>query len=114
MSGGLRSIADSVRTGARSARDVLRETIAGIEEGNGAINAFTSVTGERAEAKAAAVDAARAAGEDPGPLAGVPFAVKNLYDVAGIPTIAGSRTSRGLQAGLPVARRRLSPRPWCR
>jgi AtzE family amidohydrolase len=94
MSEGVRAIADAVRAGARSALDVLHETIDGIAARNGEINAFTSVTKERAEAAAAAVDFARAAGDDPGPLAGVPFAVKNLYDVAGLPTIAGSRIDR--------------------
>ena len=49
---------------------------------------------ERALAAAAVVDAALAAGGDPGPLAGVPFAVKNLYDVAGLATIAGSCIDR--------------------
>src|SRR5439155_22146773 len=42
-----------------------------------------------------AVDAASARGEDPGPLAGVPFAVKNLFDVEGLVTIAGSKINRG-------------------
>lgn len=94
MSEGVRAIAAAVRAGSRSALDVLRETIAGIAARDGAINAFTSITRERAEVTAAAVDSARAAGHDPGPLAGVPFAVKNLYDVAGFPTIAGSRIDR--------------------
>jgi len=52
------------------------------------------VTGERAIATARAVDAAIARGERPGPLAGVPFAVKNLFDVAGLPTLAGSKINR--------------------
>jgi len=94
MSEGVCAIAKAVRAGDRRALDVLHETIAGIVARNGAINAFTSMTTERAEATAAAVDSARAAGRDPGPLAGVPFAVKNLFDVAGRPTIAGSRIDR--------------------
>ena len=57
-------------------------------------NAFTTVTRERAFAEAAAVDRALAQGRDPGPLAGVPFAVKNLFDIAGIATIAGSKINR--------------------
>ena len=48
------------------------------------------MTAERARAKAKAVDAA----PDKGPLAGVPFAVKNLFDVAGIATVAGSKINR--------------------
>ncbi len=60
------------------------------------LNSFTDVTAERARAKARAVDAAIAAGKDPGPLAGVPFAVKNLFDVQGLPTRAGSKINRDL------------------
>jgi amidase/aspartyl-tRNA(Asn)/glutamyl-tRNA(Gln) amidotransferase subunit A len=90
----LRAIAAAVHKGERSAVEVTRETLAVISAHNAAINAFTAVTGERALADAAAVDAARAAGRDPGPLAGVPFAVKNLYDIAGLATIAGSRLDR--------------------
>ena len=44
--------------------------------------------------KAKAIDAARAASRPPGPLAGVPFAVKNLFDIAGLPTLAGSKINR--------------------
>ena len=58
------------------------------------LNAFTSVTAERARATAAALDAAAAAGQSMGPLAGVPFAVKNLIDIAGLATLAGSRINR--------------------
>jgi amidase/aspartyl-tRNA(Asn)/glutamyl-tRNA(Gln) amidotransferase subunit A len=90
----VRALAAAVRGGERSALDVVQETLAGIAAHNGAINAFTTVTEGRALAEAAAVDAALAAGRDPGPLAGVPFAVKNLYDIAGLPTIAGSRIDR--------------------
>ena len=52
----------------------------------------------RARAKARAVDAAVAAGQNAGPLAGVPFAVKNLFDVQGLPTRAGSKINRDLAA----------------
>jgi len=90
----LRGIAAAVRAGERSALAVAQETLAGITARDGAINAFTAVTADRALAEAAAVDAARAAGRDPGPLAGVPFAVKNLYDIAGLATVAGSRIDR--------------------
>ena len=91
---GARALAAAVRAGERSAMGVVRATLAAIAERNPSINAFTAVTEERALKAAAAVDAARAAGRELGPLAGVPFAVKNLYDVAGLPTIAGSRIDR--------------------
>lgn len=51
-----------------------------------ALNAFTAVTVERARA--------RGATQPKGPLAGVPFAVKNLFDIAGLSTLAGSRINR--------------------
>ncbi|MCC8976520.1 AtzE family amidohydrolase [Bradyrhizobium brasilense] len=60
------------------------------------LNAFTDVTADRARAGASAVDAAIAAGQPVGPLAGVPFAVKNLFDVQGLPTRAGSKINRDL------------------
>ena len=58
------------------------------------LNAFTAVVAARARAKAKAVDAARAASRPLGPLAGVPFAVKNLFDIEGLPTLAGSKINR--------------------
>ncbi|UGY07082.1 AtzE family amidohydrolase [Bradyrhizobium quebecense] len=60
------------------------------------LNAFTDVTADRARARAKAVDAAIAAGQPAGPLAGVPFAVKNLFDVQGLSTRAGSKINRDL------------------
>ncbi|NEV02724.1 AtzE family amidohydrolase [Bradyrhizobium sp. UFLA 03-164] len=60
------------------------------------LNAFTDVTADRARAKARAIDAAIAAGKSVGPLAGVPFAVKNLFDVQGLLTRAGSKINRDL------------------
>jgi aspartyl-tRNA(Asn)/glutamyl-tRNA(Gln) amidotransferase subunit A len=60
------------------------------------LNSFTDLTADRARAKARAVDAAVAAGQNAGPLAGVPFAVKNLFDVRGLPTRAGSKINRDL------------------
>src|SRR6476620_11576318 len=88
------ALAGAVRNGERSAVEVVREALATISARNDAINAFTAVTEKRALADAAAVDMARQQGRDPGPLAGVPFAVKNLYDIAGLATIAGSRIDR--------------------
>jgi AtzE family amidohydrolase len=88
------AIAGAVRKGEASAVEVTQRMLARIEASNGAINAFTAVTAERALEEAAAVDSRRAAGEDPGPLAGVPFAVKNLFDVKGLPTVAGSKIGR--------------------
>jgi len=87
-------IAAAVRAGKRSARDVTEAALTRIAAHDPKLNAFTAVTAERARAKAAAIDAQRVSGGDPGPLAGVPFAVKNLFDIAGIPTLAGSSINR--------------------
>jgi AtzE family amidohydrolase len=89
-------IAAAVRSGAASAREVVRAALARIAARDGALGAFTDVTATRALAKADAVDAARARGEALGALAGAPFAVKNLFDIAGLPTRAGSKINRDL------------------
>jgi AtzE family amidohydrolase len=93
-------IADAVRAGRLSARAVAAAALARIEALNPRFNAFTAVTAARAESEAAAVDAKRARGEDPGPLAGVPYAVKNLFDIAGLTTLAGAK----IEAEKPPAR----------
>ncbi|MEQ9642683.1 MAG: AtzE family amidohydrolase [Alphaproteobacteria bacterium] len=84
-------IARAVRAGEVKAAAVLDEALARQETVGAKVNAFTEVTTDRARGEAAAVDEAVAAGRDPGPLAGVPFAVKNLVDIAGVSTLAGSR-----------------------
>jgi len=88
---GVLGTAMDVRLGKTSAVETVQAALQRIDAGNAAINAFTAVTAERAIARAKAIDAARASGADPGLLAGVPFAVKNLFDVKGIATLAGSR-----------------------
>ena len=60
------------------------------------IYAFTDVTAERGRSRAKAIDAAIAAGQSVGALAGVPFAVKNLFDIEGLATRAGSKINRDL------------------
>jgi AtzE family amidohydrolase len=87
-------IAAAVRNGRASARMVVDGALARIAAHDQKLNAFTTVTAERARAKADAIDAAIRAGKDAGPLAGVPFAVKNLFDIEGLPTRAGSKINR--------------------
>ena len=87
-------IAQAVADGKTTAVEVVQAALARIAERDKALNAFTAVTRERALAKARAIDADRAAGRALGPLAGVPFAVKNLFDVAGLATLAGSKINR--------------------
>ena len=89
-------IAAAVKAGKASAREVVTAALARIDARNGALGAFTDVTATRALAKADAIDAARAKGEALGALAGAPFAVKNLFDIAGLRTRAGSKINRDL------------------
>jgi AtzE family amidohydrolase len=89
-------IAAAVTSGRASARSVVEATLARIRERDPILNSFTAVIEERALMRAQMIDDARARGETLGPLAGVPFAVKNLFDVAGLPTLAGSKINRDL------------------
>jgi len=88
-------IAEAVRTGQRKAVEVLDECLAAIETREPVLNAFTVLDAEGAHRCAEAVDAAVARGDDPGPFAGVPFAVKDLYDCAGMATSKGSNLFKG-------------------
>src|SRR5665213_1968762 len=85
-------IARAVAAGKSSALNVVDDALARIEEHNPALNAFTAVTADRARAKARAIDATP--DKSKLPLAGVPFAVKNLFDIAGLATVAGSKINR--------------------
>lgn len=89
-------IASAVAGGKMSALDATEAALARIKQHDTILNSFTDVTAERARAKARAIDADIAAGKKVGPLAGVPFAVKNLFDVAGLSTRAGSKINRDL------------------
>src|SRR5438477_4743729 len=89
-------IAQAVASRKMSALDAVEAALARIKKHDSVLNAFTDVTADRARAKARAVDAAIAAGKSAGPLAGVPFAVKNLFDVKGLSTREGSKINRDL------------------
>jgi 1-carboxybiuret hydrolase len=91
------AIAQAVAGRRMSALRVVDAALARIAGHNGILNCFTDVTTDRARAKARAIDAAIAAGQNAGPLAGVPFAVKNLFDVQGLSTRAGSLINRDLK-----------------
>jgi aspartyl-tRNA(Asn)/glutamyl-tRNA(Gln) amidotransferase subunit A len=90
------AIATAVAGRKLTALDATEAALKRIAARDPVLNAFTDVTAERARAKARAIDAAIAAGKSVGPLAGVPFAVKNLFDVEGLSTRAGSRINRDL------------------
>ena len=83
-------IAEAVRRGERRAVEVLDDALAAVDAGNGRLGAFVHVDEGLAREAAEAVDAAVAAGRDPGPFAGVPIGVKDLEDCAGMPTTQGS------------------------
>jgi aspartyl-tRNA(Asn)/glutamyl-tRNA(Gln) amidotransferase subunit A len=88
-------IATQVRAGERSARSVVEEHLRAIDEREADIHAFNLVLRDEALAAADAIDAAVARGEDPGPLAGVPVALKDNLCTRGIPTTCSSRILEG-------------------
>ena len=75
--------------------EVLDECLAAIDAGDGRLNAFVHLDADLARAAAERVDEEVARGDDPGPLAGVPFGVKDLEDCAGMPTSHGSLLFKG-------------------
>ena len=89
------ALAEAVRTGATSAVDVVDEALAAIAGDNQEVHAFVTVLAEDARQRAAEVDRQVAAGGDPGPLAGVPVAVKDNLCTRGVPTTCGSRILEG-------------------
>lgn len=93
MSGPAIDIARQVASGERTAVAVLEATLARVRERDPHYNSFTLVTEARARQEAAAIDARRARGEALPPLAGVPYAVKNLFDIAGEVTLAGGKVN---------------------
>jgi AtzE family amidohydrolase len=87
-------IADAVTDGSISAVEVTEAALARIAKRDRELNSFTAVLEARALARAEDIDNAHTEGRSVGPLAGVPFAVKNLFDVTGLPTLAGSKINR--------------------
>ncbi len=88
-------IAAAVRSGSRSARRVVEEHLARIDGREAELHAFNLVTGEQALEAADAVDRRVAAGEDPGPLAGVPVALKDNMCTEGVATTCSSKILEG-------------------
>ena len=89
------SLAAEVRSGSRSARAAVDESLVAITADVRELNTFVSVQAEEARARADEIDAAVAAGRDPGPLAGVPVALKDNLCTRGIATTCGSRILEG-------------------
>ncbi len=84
-------VAAAVSSGAMSATQSLDASLQRIAALNPTLNAFTDIVAERARRRAAVIDAQ---GGQAGPLSGVVVAAKNLFDVAGLPTRAGSKINR--------------------
>jgi aspartyl-tRNA(Asn)/glutamyl-tRNA(Gln) amidotransferase subunit A len=84
------TIAEAVRAGKQSARDVLEKCLDAIAEKNGELNAFIMLDAESARKQAEDIDARIARGEDPGKLAGVPIGVKDIENCIGFQTTQGS------------------------
>lgn len=91
---GALALAGAIASGALTATAAAAAALARIEALNPTLNVFTDITRERALAEAAAIDARRRRGEPLPPLAGVPYCVKNLFDVQGLVTLAGSKINR--------------------
>ena len=87
-------VAAGVRGGRLAATAVVGAALERIAQADPGLNCFTGVFADRALRSAREIDDAVGQGRDPGPLAGVPFAVKNLYDVEGEVTLAGSVIER--------------------
>jgi len=81
----------AIRGGKISAKAVVSAALERINARNEAFNCFTEVITDTALAEAEQIDQAISQGENPGTLAGVPFAVKNLFDITGLTTLAGSK-----------------------
>jgi aspartyl-tRNA(Asn)/glutamyl-tRNA(Gln) amidotransferase subunit A len=87
----LLTIAAQVRSGEQTATAIVTESLAAISEINPLFNAFVAIDAERALAEAADIDRRTSAGQESGPLAGVPLAVKDTEDTIGYPTTYGSK-----------------------
>ncbi len=89
------AVAAAVKSGERTARDILEEYLARIAERDGEIGAFNLVLADEARAAAEEIDAAVAKGRSVGPLAGVPVALKDNLCTRGVPTTCSSRMLEG-------------------
>ena len=88
-------IAWSVRNNVLKAADVVERHLAAIDDRDGEIHAFNTVTADIARARAAEIDAGVEVGRDMGPLAGVPIALKDNMCTRGIPTTCSSKILDG-------------------
>lgn len=115
-------LADLVRAEEMSAKEVLEVFLERIDRSDESLNAFVHLDPDGARAQAAEIDRRIAAGEDPGPLSGVPIGIKDLENVKGMPTRFGSvpykdnvaerdgvQTARLRQAGAVIVGKTATP-----
>ncbi|MGD1804160.1 AtzE family amidohydrolase [Dapis sp. BLCC M126] len=85
------AIASAIKTGKTTTETLISKCLEQIYDRNRTLNCFTAITTESALNRAKQIDRDIGQGKNPGLLAGVPFAVKNLYDIAGLTTLAGAK-----------------------
>ncbi|MEM1171445.1 MAG: AtzE family amidohydrolase [Cyanobacteria bacterium P01_H01_bin.35] len=85
------AIASAIKIGETTSETLVTKCLEQIYESNRKLNCFTAIRTESALNSAKQIDREIGQGKNPGLLAGVPFAVKNLYDIAGLTTIAGAK-----------------------
>ncbi|MGF1459136.1 MAG: AtzE family amidohydrolase [Leptolyngbyaceae cyanobacterium] len=88
------AIAHAIQEGSTTAQAVVEQALQDIDQRNRTLNCFTLMVAERAQQRALEIDQAKRQGRPMGPLAGVPFGVKSLFDIAGHTTLAGSKINR--------------------
>ncbi len=101
LAGPAHALSDAMRRRELSVSAVVEAAVDRVQATDGRVNAFTQLTLQRAMARAAALDARLAGGDTVAgslPLLGVPYAVKNLFDIEGLTTLAGSKIERGRPA----------------
>ncbi|HEV8025273.1 MAG TPA: Asp-tRNA(Asn)/Glu-tRNA(Gln) amidotransferase subunit GatA [Candidatus Nanopelagicales bacterium] len=89
------TLASAIREGEVSASEVTHACLARIDEVDDRVHAFLHIDREAALESAGDIDRRRSAGEDLGPLAGVPLALKDVFTMRGVPTTCGSRILDG-------------------
>lgn len=89
-------IVSLIQSGKVTAVEVTQQALARIKALDSKYNAFTAITEARALSEAVAIDQLRASGKPLPPMAGVPYAVKNLFDIVGLSTLAGSKINATL------------------
>lgn len=98
--GRIRDLAESMSSGALSAVELVERCLARIDQVDGQVQAWLYVDGQKAMANARALDSERRSGSVRGLLHGIPVGIKDVIDVAGLPTRANSPS----RDGVPPAR----------